>query len=294
MKHILIILLVACPVITSAQGLVKKMRVLRPKTSVKRAYIPPTNQAAKVSAQVTRAVTAQSAKAPTAVAAVPPVKPGAAVRAAAGVAAPSVLRNQAPTKIQWRTPQQAAIIGYRNEILKGYHLPSNYIEGYYVRRIQPYQHNPPYVAGKNAETELYRGMMVTPEELAQIMQEGFSPKTSQWNIGTTGNKNAVSLSSSFYEASDYIFQSGFKKEGIGVVFTVRRQPYMELGEDPVLNSTKTIYYSYQDIAPEDILEVDIWGEFGVEKLENVLQKAQAGTIQTNNAWVNQFNRSFSR
>lgn len=178
----------------------------------------------------------------------------------------------------------------RSELIRGYHLPENYLEGFYFRRIYPYQSDPTYTPDKESDKYLYRGMLLTPEELAKILRVGFSPATSTWNAGTSKG-NTVSLSSSMVEASHYIFQSGGKKEGIGVVFKVRRKPTMELGKDPVLNKTQTIYYSYEDIPASDIADVYIWGEYGFEYLKTILDKIKEGTVKSNK-WTNQFGRMF--
>ena len=181
----------------------------------------------------------------------------------------------------------ADVLWKRDALLSGYYLPENFLEGFFFRRIYPYQSKPTYTPDKDSDQYLYRGMLITPEELATILRVGFSPKTATWNAGT-GGKNAVSLSSSIAEATHYIFQSGAKKDGIGIVFKVRRHPYMELGKDPELNRTKTIYYSFQDIPASDIADVYVFGEYGLEFLNAILQKAKDGTIKPN-TWTNQFN-----
>lgn len=185
----------------------------------------------------------------------------------------------------------ASVIVYKEGILRGYHLPEEYLEGYFMRRIFPYQSKPTYSPGPKSDTFLYRGMLLTPEELSKILREGFSPKTAKWNAGTDG-RPAVSLSSSEQEATHYIFQSGFKQNGIGVVFEVRRSPLMELGKDPVLNRTKTIYYSYEDIPAGDIVNVYILGEFGWNSLEKIIGAAKEGTISSHTKWTGQFGHLF--
>ncbi|MBO5012010.1 MAG: hypothetical protein J6C49_06160 [Elusimicrobiaceae bacterium] len=184
----------------------------------------------------------------------------------------------------------AGISLYRNEILKGYHLPQNYLEGFFVRRVQPYQHKPAYTPDNRSSDVLYRGMLVTPESLVKLLQEGFSPALTRWNTGAKAQ--AVSLSSSSAEASHYIFQHGYEKDRIGVVFVIRRTPNMELGDSPIFNSTKTIYYSYEDIAPENIVEVLVWGEYGLERLEDIIHKAAHGEIRPHTVWTSQFDGLF--
>ena len=193
------------------------------------------------------------------------------------------------------TPQQVWIKDietHRAAILASYHLPQNYIEGFYMRRIDPYRSRPQmiYHPEKNSDKVLYRGMIITPEELTAILKKGFSPKDSKWNTGTDERGAAVSLSSSYNEASHYIFHNGYKKDGIGVVFVVKRKPTMELGKSEEFNSTKTIYYSYEDIPAEDILDVYIHGEYGPEALSQIVEKINAGTTRPHTSWTNQFDR----
>lgn len=226
--------------------------------------------------------------------------------AALSVSAPAGLSAAAPRinqeklqnalgKIQQtRAAQKCTLWGantllHREDLLRSYHLPEGYLEGFFMKRIFPYQSSPNYIADKKSDEILYRGMLITPEELAKILKEGFSPVHSKWNAGTDG-RPAVSLSSSSVEATHYIFQSGSKRNGIGVVFEVRRKPSMELGKDPVLNRTKTIYYSYEDIPPEDIVDVLVWGEYGLESLDKIFENAQEGTLKPHTAWTGQFGR----
>ena len=86
--------------------------------------------------------------------------------------------------------------------------------------------------------------------------------------------------------------AAFDKNGrqIGVVFEIRRKPSMLLGADPVLNRTKTIYYSYEDIAPEEIVNVLVWGEYGLENIKDIFAKAKQGNLQPHQHWTGQFGR----
>lgn len=202
----------------------------------------------------------------------------------------AIARNRASRAKRKRALLVADVLWQRDALVSGYYLPENFLEGFFFRRIYPYQSKPTYTPDKDSDQYLYRGMLVTPEELATILRVGFSPKTSTWNAGT-GGKNAVSLSSSVTEALHYIFQSGAKKDGIGIVFKVRRSPSMELGKDKELNRTKTIYYSFEDIPASAIADVYVYGEFGLEFLNTILQKAKEGTIKPN-TWTNQFDRTF--
>lgn len=227
-----------------------------------------------------------------AVAPVPAERPGA--RAKIVRINPAILNARVEQYRQERDKMQRArlagsVIAYKEAILRGYHLPDEYLEGYFMRRIFPYQAKPAYAPSPKSDTVLYRGMLLTPEELSKILREGFSPKTAKWNAGTDG-RPAVSLSSSHQEASHYIFQSGGKTNGVGVIFEVRRTPAMELGADEVLNKTKTIYYSYEDIPAKDIVGVSLWGEYGTVPLQDVLEKAKEGTVTSHKSWTGQFGR----
>lgn len=199
------------------------------------------------------------------------------------------LKKQAEKNKKDRMLLVANILLQKQNLLRGYHLPEEYLEGFFMKRIFPYQSAPRYIADQDAERILFRGMLLTPEELIQILKKGFSPDTSKWNAGTDG-RAAISLSSSSVEASHYIFQSGSKKNGIGVVFEIRRKPSMLLGADPVLNRTKTIYYSYEDIAPEDIVNVLVRGEYGLENIKDIFAKAKQGNLQPHQRWTGQFGR----
>ena len=199
------------------------------------------------------------------------------------------LKKQAEKQKKDRLVFVANILIHKDALLRGYHLPEEYLEGFFMKRIFPYQSAPHYTADEDSDQFLFRGMLLTPEELIQILNKGFSPKTSAWNAGTDG-RAAVSLSSSITEASHYIFQSGSKKNGIGVVFEIRRTPGMQLGTHPLLNKTKTIYYSYENIDPEAIANVYIWGEYGLENLKNVLNNAKTGHIRPHQRWTGQFGR----
>lgn len=202
----------------------------------------------------------------------------------------AIERNRVSRAKRERALLVADVLWQRDALVSGYYLPENFLEGFFFRRIYPYQSKPTYTPDKDSDQYLYRGMLVTPEELATILRVGFSPKTSTWNAGT-GGKNAVSLSSSVTEALHYIFQSGAKKDGLGIVFQVRRSPSMELGKDKELNCTQTIYYSFEDIPASAITDVYVYGEFGLEFLNTILQKAKEGTIKPN-TWTNQFDRTF--
>ncbi|MGN0016950.1 MAG: hypothetical protein ACI37O_06415 [Candidatus Avelusimicrobium sp.] len=219
-----------------------------------------------------------------------PVLPASLSAAQANAVNRVVLQAKQERAVRSRLFLSAGTRLHREEILKGYHLPLNYIEGYYFRRIQPYLATPRYTPDGDKDI-LFRGMLLTPEELSEVMRKGFSPSTSTWNTGTDG-RAAVSFSSSSVEAAHYIFQQGFKKNTIGVVFEVRRSPAMVPGLSRLYNSTKTIYYSYEDIAPENIVDVLVWGEYGLERLEDIIHKAARGEIRPHTNWTGQFDGLF--
>ncbi len=181
------------------------------------------------------------------------------------------------------------LLTYRDDILKGYYLTPKYLYGFYTYRVCHWLDHPTWDPDPQSDQVLFRGMLLTPEELDKILKEGFSPKTSTWNVGTDG-RNAVSFSSNSSEAESYIFQAEHKENGIGVLFTVKRTPNMVLGTNPQLNPTKTIYYSYEDVPAEDIVEVYIRGQYGDIRLSDILNNAQKGTIKPND-WVHQFDNA---
>lgn len=193
---------------------------------------------------------------------------------------------------QKRLVWQVGLSRFRSEILAGFQLPENFIEAYYFRRILPYLAKPYYTPETNGDS-LYRGMLLTPEELAKILQTGFSPASSTWNTGTDG-RPAISFSSSKTEAMHYIFQHNFKKDAVGVVFEIRRTVAITPGQNRRYNSNGTIYYSYENVPADDIVNVFLRGEYSLEPLEQILQKAKEGKITPHEKWTNQFDGIFSR
>lgn len=179
------------------------------------------------------------------------------------------------------------------DIEKGYHLPENYLTNYYQRRILPYNHNPQYT--ETNQESFYRGMYITVDDLANIMENGLEVRHNQWSAA--GGKG-VYFSSSQREADDYIFQSistdKLRNNAIGVVVETERGEYAELVNDPVLNATETIYKAANDVPQEKITDIFIRGEYGLESLKNVIDKAENGEIKDNAPWVNQFDRGFMR
>ncbi len=172
----------------------------------------------------------------------------------------------------------------KGEVEKGYHLPENFISGYYQRRIFPYQAHPTYTS--SGDNHMYRGMYITVDELANILQNGFETKYNTWSAA--GGKG-IYLSSSIREADDYIFQSVdiTKKNAIGVVFQLENGEYAKEVVDPVLNSTETIYKSEGDVPSSKITDIYLRGEYGLERLADIIEKAQNGDVKSNK-WVNMF------
>lgn len=164
---------------------------------------------------------------------------------------------------------------HKQDIVRGYHLPKNYVEGYYLRRIHPYLNKVSYVPDANKNV-VYRGMYITVDELAAVLKNGLP---------------VVSFSSSSQEASAYVFHSASLDKhpnGVGVVFKVKKTAKMELLENPTVNPTGTIYHSYKDVPPGDILEVYVVGQYGLEDLPSVFQQIKNGKELSNESWVNQF------
>lgn len=195
---------------------------------------------------------------------------------------------------------------HKTKIINAYHLTEDFLNGYYARRIQPYLEKPSYRADANAQGYVFRGMYITVDELATVLEKGFELKHTSWNTGAKGNANIISFSTSSGEAMSYVFQSAnvmTHPGGIGVVFKVRQSADMHLFEDPILNSTNTIYHTYQNVHPSQIEEVSLYGKWGMELLdgrfrpeikEGVLEKAEAGKLSSNEDWIHSFDIQFLR
>ena len=175
------------------------------------------------------------------------------------------------------------------QVINGYALTDDFLEGYYLRRIYPYLSKPSFQADKSGH--LYRGIYMTVDELAATLKDGFLTKMNTWSTGAKKGQQMISFSTSTGEAMTYIFQtSGHHPNGIGVVFEVDKDlPGLEYWNDPVLNSTKTIYHCYKDVPANRIRNVYIYGEFGLESLVEILIKAQKGQVKSNQDWVRIFN-----
>lgn len=178
----------------------------------------------------------------------------------------------------------------QKDIERGYHLPENFICGYYERRILPYLDRPTY---SKTDDYLYRGMYITVDELANILKNGFEVKYNTWNA--VGGKG-IFFSTSIREADDYIFQSTdfHKKNALGVVFKMENGDYAQMVEDPVHNATKTIYKCPGDVPNEKIVDIYLRGQYGLERLGDIIDKARKDGIESNTSWVGQFDRYLMR
>jgi hypothetical protein len=93
------------------------------------------------------------------------------------------------------------------------------------------------------------------------------------------------------EAISYIFQSGKDElNRVGVVFEVKKNNEIVLVNDPVLNSTKTIYKKLSDVAAQDIKNVYIWGQWGLESLDEIIAKSKSDRVIPHESWTHQFDR----
>lgn len=187
---------------------------------------------------------------------------------------------------------------HKESIIKAYSLPDSFLEGYYLRRIYPYMDKPAFAKDKSGH--MFRGIFMTVDELASTLQNGFLTSMNTWNVGAKNKgEQFISFSTSTGEAQSYIFQGdGNSKHpyGIGVVFEVEPNiKGLEFWNDKQLNSTNTIYHCYQDVPAEKILNVYVYGEYGLENLAEVLIKARNKTLTSRERWVHQFDyTSFMR
>ncbi len=176
------------------------------------------------------------------------------------------------------------------DLLKGYQLPEQYLVGYFARRIEPYLSKPTYKEVKHPDV-LYRGLLLTPTELENIFRNGMELSKVSWVTAGGG----ISFSSNVNEAASYIFQvEKFKENAIGVVFEVKMSESMVIVDDPVLNSTRTIYKKHSDIKKEEITNVYVWGRYGLESLNEVENKSKQGLIVPYANWTGVFDREVSR
>ena len=175
-------------------------------------------------------------------------------------------------------------------LLKAYSLPAEYLSSYYARRIEPKLDRPDYQSVSNPQV-LYRGMYITPDQLEFILESGMAVNQVRWTAAGGG----ISFSSNPNEAASYIFQSGNDRiNGIGVVFKVRMSPAMQAVNDPVLNSTRTIYKKQSNVAANEIVDVYLWGQYGLESFDEILRKKTQGKIVPSSNWTGVFSQGISR
>ena len=178
----------------------------------------------------------------------------------------------------------------KSVLLKGYYLPADYLSSYYARRIEPKLDRPDYQSVSNPQV-LYRGMYISPDQLEFILENGMALNQVKWTAAGGG----ISFSSNANEAASYIFQSGSdRKNGVGVVFKVRMSPAMQLVNDPVLNRTRTIYKKQSDVMPNEIVDVYLWGQYGLESLDEIIRKKNQNKIVPYASWTGVFSQGISR
>ncbi len=187
---------------------------------------------------------------------------------------------------------------YEGQIKEYYSLPESYLTGYFTARIEKYMAHPTFIATDNQF--LYRGMFVTTEELKDILTNGMEISKTSWHTGAKkGSDGIISTSLSEPEARTYIYQSAspekINKQGIGVVFKIRKTADHALFDDKVLNSTNTIYHDYKDIPASDIVGVSVEGPYGTEYLTTIKKNIESGRAK-DIAWKEAFVRrsSFTR
>ena len=178
----------------------------------------------------------------------------------------------------------------KSVLLKGYRLPEDYIVQYYARRIEPTLSRPHFQGPPNPEF-LYRGMYLNPDELQVILENGMPLSRVKWTSAGGG----ISFSSDVNEAATYIFQSANQRSnGIGVVFKVRKSAQMTLANDPVLNRTKTIYKKQADVHPSEMVNVYLWGQYGLESLDEIQMKIRSNRIVPAETWTGVFSSGIQR
>lgn len=197
-------------------------------------------------------------------------------------------RIEAPT-----TAASLAILNeYESQIKEYYSLPEDYLTGYFTARIEKYMAKPQFIPTDNEF--LYRGMYVTTEELKDILANGMLVSKTSWHTGAKkGSKGIISTSLSEPEARTYIYQSAspdkVAKQGIGVIFKIRKTSDHVLFDDKVLNSTNTIYHDYKDIPASDILSVSVEGQYGSEYLTTIKKNIESGRAK-DLSWKDSFKR----
>ncbi|MBS1959075.1 MAG: hypothetical protein JST80_06380 [Bdellovibrionales bacterium] len=189
-----------------------------------------------------------------------------------------------PCNSAYHLQLKEAVESNREAILKAHLLPEDYTRGYYSRRIEPYLAKTRYPEIKNPK-KLYRGMFLSVDALAEILEKGMALDKVTWQAVDGG----VSFSSSIQEASTYIFHNGDDRGArIGVVFEVTTSGDMYSPEDAELNPTNTIFKLQRDLKPQEITELYVWGQYGLESLQRALELIQGGKTADHNAWTGVF------
>ncbi|MDR1684721.1 MAG: hypothetical protein LBR90_04615 [Elusimicrobiota bacterium] len=192
--------------------------------------------------------------------------------------APAAGRSYAQEAIAALRPAMAK---HADDIIKAYSLPKNYVYGYYEKNFALRTGAPGfYQAG--ADGLLNRGMIIDIADLEAVLREGIKVDKTLWHSGA--GRPAVYFSSSEREAVSYIFQNPPPTaNSVGVLIKVKPNAKY-LNTRPATNIHGTEYRSFVDVAPQDIVSVSLWGEFGPVDLLEVLKKAQAGALPQNSAW----------
>lgn len=193
-----------------------------------------------------------------------------------------------PCSAAYRLQWLDAVGEHREEILKAHRLPVAYTRGYYARRIEPYLSKTRYPEIKDPKM-LYRGVFLSVDQLIEILEKGMKLGKVNW----TAVGGGLSFTSSVQEASTYIFHNADDRpEGIGVVFEVKRRDEMVLAVDKDLNPTHTIFKLHEDLAPEEITNFFIWGQYGLESVDKIIERARADLLTNHEEWTHQFSTIF--
>jgi hypothetical protein len=172
---------------------------------------------------------------------------------------------------------------HAQDLLDSHHLPKSYIEGYLTRRINSRAKPTEYLKPEEIQY-LYRGVLISVDDLVKILNEGMALKDSSWHAGGVG----ISFSTDINEAASYIFQS-WKENAVGVVFRVDydEKKYWPL-DDLSLNPFETILKTSDKIQPKNISGVYIWSEYGLEPLSKVFEKFSDDSAVPHEKWTTQF------
>ncbi len=171
---------------------------------------------------------------------------------------------------------------YKEYVIQGFQLPPAYTEPFYQRRIEPYLNRPRY-EGPAVPKSLFRGMYLNWDQMTEITEKGMTTEQVTW---TAFVGQSLSFSSNTEEAASYIFKNADARPGgIGVVFKVRASKDMISLADPVHNTTKTIFSLNRNLKPNEIEDVYLWGEYGLESVRTILERAKSQKIKPQNQWT---------